>query len=472
MKLEGIDLIYKGGNRMIKAIADILTVPAITLGIVALLGLLLQREEATNVIKGTTKVILGLLILSAGSGLIAENLSPFATMFEEAFNLTGVVPVDEAVIAALVDSVAEIGRMTSFILLFGFMINILLARITPFKYIFLTGHMLWIMAGALAWALHDLGVSETKGIIFGSIILGIVLVILPAIAQPIVRKITGNDQLAYGHLTTTGVVASAYVGKMFGNKDKDSEEVKMPEKLNFFKDTAVSVSLVMLVIYLITALFAGPDVVEPLADGQNYLVFSFLNALGFAAGVLVLLQGVRMFLGEIVPAFRGIALKLVPGAKPALDVPIFFPYAPNALMIGFIFSVVGMVIGMGVAVLMGTAVPLPSVIGGFFTGGMAGIFGNTLGGRRGAMVSGTVYGLILTIPVALFYPLFGLEVYGVEGLAFLVPDGIIVMTLIKLFFKLDIPIIGFILAITAFILACLYFSRKNKQSRNSEDQAS
>lgn len=449
---------------MVEAIADILTVPAITLGLVALIGLLLQRAELTDVIKGTTKTILGLIILSAGTALIAENLEPFALMFKEAFNLTGVVPVDEAVIAALVDSVAEIGRMTSFILLFGFMVNILLARITPFKYIFLTGHMMWIMAGGLAWALYDLGVSETKGIIAGSIILGIALVLLPALSQPLVRKITGSDKVAYGHLTTTGVVASAYVGKLFGNKENDSEKIKMPEKLNFFKDTAISVSLVMLIIYMITAIFAGPEVVEPFAGGQNYLVFSFLNSLGFAAGVLILLQGVRMFLGEIVPAFRGIALKLVPGAVPALDAPIFFPYAPNALMLGFVFSVVGMVAGMLVATTFGTVVPLPSIIGGFFTGGIAGIFGNSVGGRRGAMVSGVVYGLILTIPVALFYPLFGLEIYGVEGLAFLVPDGIIIMTLIKLAFKLNIPTIGLIITIVGFILLCILVARKKKQS--------
>ncbi|MBY7144556.1 PTS ascorbate transporter subunit IIC [Virgibacillus sp. NKC19-3] len=452
---------------MIKGIADLLTEPAITLGIVALLGLLLQRKELTEVVKGTSKTILGILILTAGTGLIAENLEPFSAMFTEAFNLNGVVPVDEAVVAELISNVAEIGRMTSFILLFGFLINILLARITPFKYIFLTGHMLWITAGFLAWAFHDLGVSETHGIIFGSIIAGMVYLLLPAISQPIVRKLTGNNQLAYGHLTTTGVVASAYVGKLFGNKEKSSEDIQLPEKLSFFKDTAVSVSLVMLIIYLVTAIAAGPDVVGPLAGGQNYLVFSFLSALGFAAGVLVLLQGVRMFLGEIVPAFRGIALKLVPGAKPALDAPIFFAYAPNALMLGFIFAVVGMIIGMFVSTTFGGVVPLPSIIGGFFTGGIAGIFGNTLGGRRGAIISGIVYGLILTIPVALFYPLFGLEIYGVEGLAFLVPDGIVVMTLIKLFFKLDIPIVGLVLAIIVFILVSVYFARKKKQSNES-----
>lgn len=449
---------------MLDAILGIITTPAITLGIVALLGLILQGKKLQDVTKGTIKTILGLLILSAGSAVIVQNLTPFSQMFTEAFGLTGVVPFDEAVIGALTEKVQVIARTTSLILAIGFAVNILLARFTPFKYIFLTGHMMWIMAGALSWAFYDLGVNETKTVIFGSMIQGIVLVLLPALAQPIMRKITGNDKIAYGHLTTTGCVISAYVGKLFGNPEESSENIKMPESLNFFKDTAISVSLVMVIIYVITAIFAGKEYVQSLAGEQNYIAFSVLNGLGFAAGVLILLQGVRMFLGEIVPAFRGIAMKLVPGAKPALDCPVVFPFAPTALMLGFIFSVIGMMVGMVVAQLFGTVVPLPSIIGGFFTGGTSGIFGNALGGRKGSMVSGFVYGLILTVPVALFYPLYGLQIYGVEGVAFLVPDGIIVLTLIKLFFSLGIPYLGFILLVLLLIFLSIKVHKKKERT--------
>ena len=55
----------------------------------------------------------------------------------------------------------------------------------------------------------------------------------------------------------------------------------------------------------------------------------------FVAGVLVLLQGVRMFLGEIIPAFKGISEKLIPGARPALDVPIFYASGPVATTVRF-----------------------------------------------------------------------------------------------------------------------------------------
>ncbi|MTI94672.1 MAG: PTS ascorbate transporter subunit IIC [Firmicutes bacterium] len=451
---------------MLSVFVEIITEPAIVLGLVALIGLVLQRKRFPDVVKGTFKTILGLLILSAGSALIVDNLAPFADMFTEGFNLTGVVPFDEAVIGALIENVSIIARTTSFILALGFAVNVLLARITPFKYIFLTGHMMWILAGALAWAFHDLGVGETNTIIFGSILQGAILVLLPAIAQPIMRKVTGDNKIAYGHLTTIGVVASAYVGKLFGDPEKSSEDIKVPEGLNFFKDTAISVSFVMVLVYLITALFAGPEFVGEFAGEQHYLVFSLLKGLGFAAGVLVLLQGVRMFLGEIVPAFRGIALKVVPGAKPALDVPVLFPYAPNALMLGFIFAVAGTVVGMFASRLIGTVVPVPSIIGAFFTGGVAGIFGNALGGRRGAMISGFVYGLFLSIPVALFFPLYDLAGYGIQGVAFLVSDGIVALSLIKAFFAANIPYIGLGLFVVAMALLSWRFKSKKTHTEN------
>jgi PTS system ascorbate-specific IIC component len=298
-------------------------------------------------------------------------------------------------------------------------------------------------------------------ILFGSIIQGMVGVILPAIAQPIMRKLTGGDKIAYSHLTTLGVCCSGYVGKLLGNKDNNAEEMKMPKGLDFFRDIAVSLSIAMFIIYLFVAIVvrvrSGADVIGAITGGQNYVLFTFVQAFTFAAGVLVLLQGVRMFIGEIVPAFHGVALKLIPGAIPALDCPVTFQYGPTSLMLGFIFSVLGMLIGMGVSLVLGLTVPLPAIIGAFFTGGVSGIFGNALGGRRGACIAGFVYGLICTIPVALFYPLYG--TYGVAGLSLLCSDVLVVLALIKLAFVTNPIVIG-VIALALFILACVIASRK------------
>ena len=47
-------------------------------------------------------------------------------------------------------------------------------------------------------------------------------------------------------------------------------------------------------------------------------------------------------------------MKLVPNAKPALDCPVVFPYAPNAVLIGFLSSFVGGLVGMGILIAMGS----------------------------------------------------------------------------------------------------------------------
>ena len=58
-----------------------------------------------------------------------------------------------------------------------------------------------------------------------------------------------------------------------------------------------------------------------------------LQATTFSAGVYIILTGVRMVLGEIVPAFKSISGHLVKNAKPALDFPVTFTFAPNAVLI-------------------------------------------------------------------------------------------------------------------------------------------
>lgn len=80
--------------------------------------------------------------------------------------------------------------------------------------------------------------------------------------------------------------------------------------------------------------------------GKNWFMFSLMQSITFAAGVYIVLQGVRMVIAEIVPAFKGISDKLVPNAKPALDCPVVFPYAPNAVLVGFLSSFIAGVVGM------------------------------------------------------------------------------------------------------------------------------
>lgn len=92
--------------------------------------------------------------------MIASALTPFSTMFNAAFGMSGVVPEDNALVAAVQ---TVLGFETPMIMLLSFVINIILARITPFKYIFLTGHMMFSFAGTMAIVLDQMGINGWDG---------------------------------------------------------------------------------------------------------------------------------------------------------------------------------------------------------------------------------------------------------------------------------------------------------------------
>ncbi|HWO77443.1 MAG TPA: PTS ascorbate transporter subunit IIC [Bacillus sp. (in: firmicutes)] len=413
---------------MLNILVSILSNPSIILGIIALVGLLALKKSASDVIKGTLKTILGFIMLQQGSNIIVGALIPFSTMFTGAFGLTGIVAEDNALVAAVQ---TVLGTETALILLFSFLVNLLIARVTKWKYIFLTGHMMFSFAGTMAIVFDQMGLSSTMTIVLGSMIQGISMVLFPAISQPIVRKITGNDNIAFGFWGSSWISLSGWVGGKLGNKEKSSEDVKVPKSLDFLKDMSVLMGIVMIGIYVITSLFVDKETMNEISGGTNFVQFSFMNALTFVVGILILLQGVRMFLGEIVPAFKGVAEKIVPGAKPALDVPVFYSFAPIGVTIGFLAALVGSLLVTAFSSLLPVVV-LPSVIGLFFMGGAAGVFGNAMGGRRGAIISGFFLGVSWTLLVALAYPLVDMEAYGVSGLWFASPDAIIVLVLIRL----------------------------------------
>lgn len=79
-----------------------------------------------------------------------------------------------------------------------------------------------------------------------------------------------------------------------------------------------------------------------------------------------------MVIAEIVPAFKGIADKLVKDAKPALDCPTVFPFAPNAVIVGFLASFVAGLVSMFLCPLFGLSVIVPGLVPHFFCGATAG----------------------------------------------------------------------------------------------------
>ena len=395
-------------KQFLDVLIDIASTPAILVGLIAVLGLVLQKKPIADVVRGGIKTFVGFLVVTAGAGVVVGSLEPFGDMFQHAFNMQGVVPNNEAIVAM---ALTKFGTSTALIMLAGMAFNILIARVTKFKYIYLTGHATLYMACMIAVIMSVTNMSTVLMILVGGLALGLANTIFPAIAQPFTKQITKNDTVAMGHTGSFGYALSGLIGKYVGNKEKSTEDIKFPKGLAFLRDSTVSITLTMGIVYIIVALFAGSTfITENLSGGTNYIIYALQQAGMFAAGVTVILTGVRLILAEIVPAFKGISEKLVPNSIPALDCPIVFPYAPNAVLIGFLTSFLGGIVSLFIMVFTGTTVIIPGVVPHFFCGATAGVYGNATGGIRGAVIGSFIHGIIIS-----FMPLFLMPVLGEMG---------------------------------------------------------
>lgn len=445
-----------------KFLVDIASTPAILVALIAIIGLLLQKKALPEIVKGGIKTFVGFLVVSGGAGIIQSSLNPFGTMFEHAFHLSGVVPNNEAIVAV---ALTKYGSATALIMFAGMIFNILIARFTKFKYIFLTGHHTLYMACMIAVIMTVSGFTSISLIIFGGLALGIIMSVSPAFVQKYMIQLTGNDKVALGHFSSLGYFLSGFVGNLVGDKSKSTEDIHFPKSLAFLRDSTVSITISMTIIYLIVAIFAGPAwIAKELSNGTDGLVFALQLAGQFAAGVFVILAGVRLILGEIVPAFKGISEKLVPNSKPALDCPIVYPYAPNAVLIGFISSFAGGLVSMAIMILTGTTVILPGVVPRFFCGATAGVIGNASGGVKGATVGAFMQGVLISyLPIFLMPVLGGL---GFEGSTFSDADfgltGIILGALNKMGGSMTIAI-GLVAILVGLVLVSFIGKEKTKE---------
>lgn len=378
---------------------EIFSKPFYLVGLMTAIGLIALKRPTSQIIGGTTKATMGFLILVVGAVTVINALDPLGKLILGATGARGVVPTNEAIVAL---AQSRYGQLTATVMFLGFLASLLIARVTNLRYVFLTGHHILYMATMLAVILITVNITGATAVIVGAILLGTIMVIMPAFAHPWMKAVTGGEKVAMGHFGSLGYIAGGLAGQLVtrvtGKKGKSSEEMEFPSGLRFLREPMVGTAVAMFVIYLVFAIwYAGRGGVGltgavktlGLPAGTTwaaYLMAQLLNSLNFGVGVAVILLGVRTIIGEIVPAFAGIAERIVPGALPALDVPVAFPYAPNAVLIGFLTSVLGGLVSLGLIAAgldkaWALALILPGMVPHFFTGGGAGVFGNATGGR-------------------------------------------------------------------------------------------
>ncbi|MFV0458850.1 MAG: PTS transporter subunit IIC [Actinomycetales bacterium] len=461
------------------AIADnLLGQVPILIGLVTLLGLVLQRKGFSDVVGGTLRSAIGVVIMLIGIEVFVGGLANFQTIVSSA---VGLEPPPST--TTLDDFLAGTGSVAPLIIAGGFALHLVLVRVfRAARYVYLTGHLMFWMSAVVAASLVEVfgaGVDRWTLIGAGSLVLGCYLTLQPLWTEPLMRKVVGHDNFALAHTTSTLALATGYGARALKLGDPvkhDTEKLKIPSSVAFLKDMNVATALVIGVIMLISLIFADSQTVATVTGDTAPVAWALVQAMRFAGGIAILLFGVRMFLAEIVPSFKGISDRLLPGSMPALDIPVVFPKAPTAVMLGFLTSTVVFLALMGLFAGLGWFVLVPPMIMLFFGGGAGGVFGNAVAGWRGAVFGGVLNGLLLGFGQWFFWGLFADTAPQLATLAD--PDWFAVGGLIMLLGSLVAPIgsagiwvtSGGLLAFSALVLLVLG-RRDRKASSDSSAQA-
>jgi PTS system ascorbate-specific IIC component len=402
---------------------------AILIGLIVVAGLWLQKKRFEEIVAGALRATIGIYVLFAGISVFVGGLSSFQAIVSSAFGKT---PPTSKV--SLDTFMADKGATIAMVITVAFLIHVLAVKLLRLKFVYLTGHlMFWmsvVITASLTAAFGSMG--QWTMVLVGAVILATYWTVQPIYIQKKMANVIGSDDWGYGHTSSSVCFLGAEAGKRVGDPEKhDTEKLHLPRALSFFKDVNVSTALVIMTVLLIAMAFADPAVRNAQAAAYsaniNPWVWAIVAALRFAAGIAILLFGVRMFLAEIVPAFKGISDRVIPGARPALDCPTIFPYAPTAVMIGFLSSTAVFLVLMVLFPALnwfGGFVLVPPMIMLFFPGGAAGVFGNKYGGWRGAVAGGAFNGLFLAFGQAITWHL--MENTGPQMATLADPDWYIV----------------------------------------------
>lgn len=378
------------------------------IGLVVVVGMVAMKKKWHQILPSAIKAMIGFTMINVGGQTLGTALLPLATMISKVFGNTQSAATDIGTASA--EYMGEIGTELALIFAFGFLVNLLLARFTKFKFVHLSAHVSFFYAGLIAALLkYNTSLSFVAIVAVGSVILGCYMTFSCAYVNHCIKGVKGGEEITLAHSSSSGLLISTYLAKAFGNKEHDLEEIEIPKQFSFLREMTIALTLVMTLLFIVVGVLADPAWVSAnISSGKDVLVYSILQGISFGMWITVIITGVRMMLAEIIPAFHGIAEKVIPGAKPGLDVPLLFPNYPTCVIVGFLCSLASGLVGMVILAAVGyPVVVFPALIPTFFTGAATAIFGDAHGGARGAVIGSLVNGFLLIFGQALLLPMVG-----------------------------------------------------------------
>ncbi len=387
--------------------------PFILIGIVVLIGYLAMNQGVSKAVTGALKASIGIIVMGMGSGALIANFNKVIAAVTTATGIQGAGLNTYPTMTAgyeVMDSILGAGTGATwgiYTLLAAFVLNLLfvaLRKYTKIRAVYLTGNAMIVQAGIttfIVWKFLNLPMIPTVAI--SALITALYWGVFSTMLIKPTKAITNAD-FTVAHQQMFVDYVAYKVAPFLGNPEKDDiEKKKMPTSLNVFQDNIIATMLVMFVSIAVIFFVIGVENIEWLrsAEGlnqgglKNNIIFLFWISVTLTANIVVLLSGVRMFVGEIMMSFKGISEKILPGAVAGVDCAAIFAFAPKSVVLGLLFGTLGQVIGLlGLIIFKSPIFLIPGFIPLFFDNATIAIYANKFGGWKAAAIICTLHGMV------------------------------------------------------------------------------
>ena len=406
------------------------------IGFITLIGYALMKKKWYDILGGTLKAIIGMLILNVGSGGLVSNFRPILAGLKDRFNLTACV-IDpyygqNAVTAGVEEVFGKGFSQVMTLLLIAFIVNILLVRfnkVTKCRTLFTTGHVQVQQAATAYWlimfALPALLKNDVLMLVVMSVILGAYWAVGSNLTVKPMQELTDGAGFAIAHQQMFGIrlgyiVADKFFGTNGGKKQKEIKKVgdmEMPGFFSIFNENMVCTAILMTVFFgAIMAVIGRPYFIEKgnIKEADSFFMYVLNTCLNFAVYLAILQLGVRTFVTELTASFQGIADKLLPSSVPGVDCAVCYGFGDaNAVTFGFLAGLVGQLVAIVLLIVFKSpTLIICGFVPVFFDNATIGLVANEKGGLKACLAIPFCSGLIQVFGSALIAGWVGMAQYG------------------------------------------------------------
>lgn len=289
---------------------DFLTKPVILIGLLICAGYLLKRESAARTIVGTISAMVGIEMVIFGGNQFSSTFKPIVSAVSKATGIQGYIMDSYAMKATSQEALGDLFGLMGYSFLIAFGVNLLMVyfgKYTKAKGVFLTGNAGTAHAQSVLWlVIANLAVNNTLAVIITGILVGVYWSYSTTLAVGICDEVTGGAGFTVGHNQQVGLWFFGKISHLFGKKEQDAENLKLPGWLSIFNNNVVATCVIMWIFVGGFMMPLGISGIEELAGGSNWIVYMLEVGITFSMDMVILLTGVRMMCAELTESFKGI----------------------------------------------------------------------------------------------------------------------------------------------------------------------